>query len=103
MREQIKNLRFRDVCKGQDAMPRSEPFRFKAEPGINQRLKGLMGGKPVDDHERFTNEMNLAFELLENLIRELPVTLPKQDLLFMYARQLKDAAYQAGKSEKKEE
>jgi hypothetical protein len=53
----------------------------------------------MNDHERFTNEMNLALELLENLIRELPVTVPKQDLLSMYARQLKDSAYQAGKTE----
>ena len=57
----------------------------------------------MDDHERFTNEMNLIFDLLENLIRELPVTLPKQDLLSMYARQLKESAYQAGRTEKRSE
>jgi hypothetical protein len=56
----------------------------------------------MNEHERFTNEMNLALELLENLIRELPVTTPKQDLLCMYARQLKESAYQAGRTEKKE-
>jgi hypothetical protein len=53
----------------------------------------------MDDHERFTNEMNLAFELLENLIRELPVTIAKKDTLSMYAVQLKEAAYQAGRTE----
>jgi hypothetical protein len=53
----------------------------------------------MNDHERFTNEMNLAFELLENLIRELPVTIPKKDALSMYASQLKEAAYQAGRTE----
>ncbi|MGD0101122.1 MAG: hypothetical protein ABSC60_12315 [Acidobacteriota bacterium] len=56
----------------------------------------------MNEHERFSNEMNLALELLENLIRELPVTTPKQDLLCMYARQLKESAYQAGRTEKKE-
>jgi hypothetical protein len=52
----------------------------------------------MNDHERFTNEMNLAFELLENLIRELPVTIAKQDVLSMYAKQLKESAYQAGRT-----
>jgi hypothetical protein len=54
----------------------------------------------MSDHERFTNEMNLAFELLETLIRELPITIPRQDLLCSHARQLKESAYQAGKTEK---
>jgi hypothetical protein len=53
----------------------------------------------MSDHEQFVNEMNLAFELLENLIRELPITIPRQDLLCSYARQLKEAAYKAGKTE----
>ncbi len=53
----------------------------------------------MNDHERFTNEMNRACELLENLINELPVTIPKKDLLSMYAKQLKEAAYQAGRTE----
>lgn len=53
----------------------------------------------MNDHERFTYEMNLAFELLENLIRELPVTIAKQDALSMYAEQLRESAYQAGRSE----
>jgi hypothetical protein len=53
----------------------------------------------MNEYERLTNEMNLAHELLENLIRELPVTIAKQDLLSMYASQLKESAYQAGRSE----
>ncbi len=57
----------------------------------------------MNDHERFSNDMDLAFELLENLIRELPVTIAKQDMLSMYARQLKESAYQAGKTENEEE
>jgi len=57
----------------------------------------------MNDHERFTHEMDLAFELLENLIRELPVTIAKQDVLSMYARQLKESAYQAGRTEKEKE
>jgi hypothetical protein len=43
--------------------------------------------------------MNLAFELLENLINDLPITIPRKDELTLYARQLKEAAYQAGRSE----
>jgi hypothetical protein len=58
--------------------------------------------EPMKDHEKFTNEMNLAFELLENLIQELPVTIAKQDTLTMYARQLMESAYQAGRTEKTE-
>jgi hypothetical protein len=58
--------------------------------------------EPMNDHARFTNEMNLAFELLENLIRELPVTIAKQDVLSIQARQLMEAAYQAGRTEKME-
>jgi len=57
----------------------------------------------MNDRERFTNEMNLNFELLENLIRELPVTLAKQDILSLYASQLKESAYQAGRTEREEE
>jgi len=53
----------------------------------------------MNDHERFTNEMNLALEILENLIRSLPITIPRQDELSTYARQLKEAAYQAGRTE----
>jgi hypothetical protein len=53
----------------------------------------------MNEYERLTNEMNLTHELLENLIRELPVTIAKQDLLSMYASQLKESAYQAGRSE----
>lgn len=53
----------------------------------------------MNDHEQFTNDMNLAFELLENLIRELPVTIARQDELSMYARQLMESAYQAGRTE----
>ena len=56
----------------------------------------------LNDRERFTNEMDLAFALLENLIRELPVTIAKQDTLSMYARQLMESAYRAGKAEGKE-
>ena len=56
--------------------------------------------EPMNDHARFTNEMNLAFELLENLIRELPVTVAKQDTLSRYASQLMESAYQAGRTEK---
>jgi hypothetical protein len=59
----------------------------------------LEGAKKMKDHERLMNEMNLAFELLENLIRELPVTIAKQDMLSMYATQLKESAYQAGRTE----
>lgn len=53
----------------------------------------------MNEHERFTKEMNLAFELLENLINGLPVTMARQEELSMYARQLKESAYQAGKTE----
>jgi hypothetical protein len=53
----------------------------------------------MTDHERAVNEMNLDLELLENIIRELPVTIARQDELSMYARQLMDAAYNAGKTE----
>ncbi len=52
----------------------------------------------MTEHEQAVNAMNLAFELLENLIRELPVTIARQDELSMYAQQLMDAAYQAGKT-----
>ena len=55
----------------------------------------------MNDHERCTKEMNLSFELLENLIRQLPVTIARQDELSMYARQLMEKAYQAGKTEKR--
>jgi hypothetical protein len=58
-----------------------------------------METKPMSEHERYKNEMNTAFELLENLIRELPITIPRQDLLSEHARQLMESAYQAGKSE----
>jgi hypothetical protein len=51
----------------------------------------------MTDQERANNAMNLAFELLENIIRELPVTIARQDELSMYAQQLMDAAYAAGK------
>jgi len=53
----------------------------------------------MTEHERAVSEMNLAFELLENLIRELPVTIARQDELSIYAQQLLDAAYKAGKTE----
>ena len=53
----------------------------------------------MTDHEQAVKEMNLAFELLENIIRELPVTIARQDELSMYAQQLLDAAYKAGKTE----
>jgi hypothetical protein len=56
----------------------------------------------MNDDSRFANEMNLAFELLENLIRELPVTIARQDELSMYASQLKESAYQAGRTAGKE-
>ncbi len=55
----------------------------------------------MSNHERFIEEMNLSFELLENLIRQLPVTIARQDELSLYARQLMEKAYQAGKTEKK--
>jgi hypothetical protein len=60
----------------------------------------MKDSEPMNVHEQFTNEMNLAFELLENLIQELPVTIAKQDTLIMYARQLMESAYQAGRTEK---
>ncbi len=55
----------------------------------------------MEEHEQLTDEMNLALELLENLIRSLPISIPRQDELSMYARQLKEAAYRAGRSEKR--
>jgi hypothetical protein len=62
----------------------------------------MKDSEPMNDHRRFTDEMNLAFELLENLIQELPVTVAKQDTLSMYARRLMESAYQAGRTEKME-
>jgi hypothetical protein len=53
----------------------------------------------MNDHERFTKEMNIAFEVLENLIRALPITIPRQDELSMCAQRLMEAAYQAGRTE----
>ena len=53
----------------------------------------------MNDHERFTKEMNVVFEVLENLIRALPVSMARQDELSMYAKQLKETAYQAGRTE----
>lgn len=53
----------------------------------------------MTDHESAVKEMNLAFELLDNIIRELPVTIARQDELSMYAQQLMEAAYKAGKTE----
>jgi hypothetical protein len=53
----------------------------------------------MTDHEQAVGEMNLALELLENIIRELPVTIARRDELSMYAQRLMEAAYQAGKTD----
>lgn len=52
------------------------------------------------EHERLVKEMNLTLELLENLVKALPVTFARQDEICLYARQLMETAYNAGKAEK---
>ncbi len=56
----------------------------------------------MNNRDQLMKEMDLAFEILENLIRQLPVTVARQDELSTYATQLMEKAYQAGKAQNEE-
>ena len=54
----------------------------------------------MNDYERFSKQMNLAFDLLQRAISELDVPLLQRDKLSGLVRDLREFSQQAGRSER---
>jgi hypothetical protein len=57
------------------------------------------GVDDMNDYERFSKQMNDALDALRDTIEKLDVSLAKKDALSGLVRELRVAAYQAGRSE----
>ena len=53
----------------------------------------------MNDYERFSKQMNLAFDLLQRTISELDLRLLQRDKLSGLVRDLREFSYQAGRAE----
>jgi hypothetical protein len=54
----------------------------------------------MNDYERFSKQMNLAFDLLQRTISEFDLPLFQRDKFSGLARDLREYSYQAGRSER---